>query len=271
MPVPIINSIQTADRKFETQTRPILIGCDDMNDYVCKYGAGNGFAKRLFCEYLAANFMQIWELPIPNHSLVNINPEHIPANFAIPNAYFTQTCFGLMYNRNYTELTKLNELNIASGFKNSPFKLNLLKIALFDCWLSNEDRNDNNYNLMFDLVNDYQLVAIDNEGIFNSRTFNNPIYSLNFNDSILNGGFAQKLFNKKDLTPDIIENLKTYFYLCAQNCEQSKNNILSNVPENWQIDTALVNEKLLEIFSDDWKNESFSTFQTFVQTLLNSL
>ena len=271
MPTPIINSIQTADRKFDTQTRPILIGCDDMNDYVCKYGTGNGFAKRLFCEYLAANFMRIWELPIPNYSLVNINPEHIPANFAIPNASFTQTCFGLMYNRNYTELTRLNELNIASAFKNSSFKLNLLKIALFDCWLSNEDRNDNNYNLMFDLVNDYQLVAIDNEGIFNSRTFNNPIYSLNYNDSILNGVFAQKLFNKKDLTPNIIEELKTFFYLCVQNCEQSKNNILSNVPENWQIDTASVNGKLLEIFSNDWKNESFSTFQTFVQTLLNSL
>ena len=271
MQVPLINSIQTADKKFETQARPILIGCSDFNDYVCKYGSGSGNARRLLCEYLGAQYMRIWELPIPNFAFINVNPDHIPANFAIPKISFNQTCFGLQYNRQYTELTRLNDLSIAQGFKKQSFKYVLLKIALFDCWLANEDRNSNNYNLMFDLQNDYQLIAIDHEGIFYTRIFDKPIYPLNDNDTILNSTFVQKLFHKKDLNSSVIESLREYFYICVNNCEQNNNSILSCVPQNWQVEINLINQKKTEIFSEEWKKETFNTFLVFVQNLINTL
>lgn len=266
----ILNSIQTADKQFDTQTKPILIGCNDFNAYVCKYGTGTGFANRLLCEYIAAQFMRIWELPIPDFALVKINPEHIPTNFRISKASFNQTCFGLKYNRSYVELTEVNALDIAKPFKTNTHKQTLLKIALFDCWLSNEDRSSNHYNLMFDLETDNNIIAIDNECIFNSRVFDRTIYELNYYDSLLSGIFAQRLFNKKDLTTQVINNLKTYFYLCVLNCEKNQNKIIANVPSDWQIDGKLVSNKLTEIFSDDWKNKTFTTFQTFIQTLANT-
>ncbi|MGB3948890.1 MAG: HipA family kinase [Bacteroidia bacterium] len=271
MQVPLLNTIQTADKKFDTQARPFLIGCSDMNDYVCKYGSGTGFAKRLFCEYIGAQYMRNWDLPIPDYAFIEVNPEHIPTNFSLSNNIFNQTCFGLKYNRNYTELTKLNELFIVQQFKNQLFKSNLLKVALFDCWLANEDRNSNNYNLMFELQKNYQLIAIDHEGIFNTRIFDNPIYALNNDDTLLNSSFAQQLFNKKDLNNNAIEELRTYFYICIEKCENNSKSILSHVPTNWQIDNELVNKKLAEIFSKKWKQETFDTFNVFVHNLLNTL
>lgn len=271
MPIPNLHSIQTADKKFETQTKPILMVCSDMNGYVCKYGTGIGFAKRLYCEYLSAQFLSRWQLPIPNFAFVTINPEHIPTHFNIAHTSFTQTGFGVQYNRSYNELTHLNTLNNVTAFKQPLIKQTFLKIALFDCWLANEDRNNNNYNLMFDIAYNNNLVVIDHEGIFNSRIFEQPIYSLNYNDSLLSSVFAQKLFSKKDFTNEFITDLETYFYLCLQNCEQDVNLILQNVPKNWEIDTELVVKKISEIFSESWKKETLTTFKNFIQTLVNTL
>jgi hypothetical protein len=269
--LPAINSVQTADRVYETQARPILIACNDGFDYVCKYGAGAGFAARLLSEYIGWQFARIWGIGIPEAAFVRISPGHIPASFGIPAPNFTQTCFGARYSRSYAELTRMNALAIATQFKKPEFKRSLLLVGLFDCWLANEDRNPNNYNLMFDLEQNYRLVAIDNEGIFNTRIYEHPIYSLNENDTILLSPFACKLFGKQDVTKDALDQLMEILYICTENCEQKVNDILSQIPQDWSVDISMLKSKLSEVFSVAWKTETLGHFQTFVQLLLNRL
>ncbi len=58
----------------------------------------------------------------------------------------------------------------------------LMQIALFDLWLSNEDRNANNANLMYDMVND-NIMAIDYGCCFNTATFDYPLQHYNMSNT----------------------------------------------------------------------------------------
>ena len=147
-----LQSIQTANRQYQTGDAPILILCNDMQDYVCKY-ALNGNATNLLCEYLAASFLKLWELPVPDFCFVQVNYEHVQ-QLGIPKHVIEKTCFGSKFSKSYVELNLFNDepdLKKQTGY--IAHKMNLLKIALFDIWLANEDRNHNNLNLIVDVAN----------------------------------------------------------------------------------------------------------------------
>ena len=55
-------------------------------------------------------------------------------------------------------------------------------IALFDFWMANEDRNANNYNLMYD-VNAHLFVPIDYGCVFNTATYDYSLSQLTETDS----------------------------------------------------------------------------------------
>jgi len=56
-------------------SRPVRALCNDLNYYVCKYHTSSGFPYHLFNEYLAACFLQIWQLPVPEFAFVKIKKE----------------------------------------------------------------------------------------------------------------------------------------------------------------------------------------------------
>jgi hypothetical protein len=261
----VLNSIQTADWIFETNTRPVLVMCEDRNDYVCKYHNYVGSANRLFCEYLAASFLKLWNLKIPDYAFVKINREHIPQEWEINSYYFDTTCFGLKYNRAYKDVTKVNE---AIRYRQRGLysnKIDLLKIGLFDIWVANEDRNHNNYNLLIDVGNERNFVPIDHEAIFNTQDFNNSIYQINEFESLICTTLVLNMFNNQYFSMKVHTELEKYFYLCIENCREKIGEILDNVPPDWKIDRDGMLVKIEQIFTDDWIHESFNQFLSFLQ------
>src|SRR5690348_4904939 len=90
---------------------------------------------------------------------------------------FDKPCFGLMYDVEAGEAS-----NIYLGLKGNSYELNkyperfdLLKIALFDLWLANNDRNHNNYNL---LLKDGRFVPIDHSEIFDGSSLGRKLSQL---------------------------------------------------------------------------------------------
>ena len=71
-----IRSIQTANFKFQTGDLPVYLLCNDMRDYVCKH-ALNGNSVNIICEYLAASFLKLWELPLPDFCFIELDYEHV--------------------------------------------------------------------------------------------------------------------------------------------------------------------------------------------------
>ncbi len=250
-------------------SHPFLIQCDDLAYYLVKYKSSVE-AYNLFKEYLAASFLKVWELNIPDFDFVEVKEKHWVSHFDLNPFDYEHTCFGTKFSRNYFDLTDFAQNN--SKFRANQFfrKEEIFEIALFDIWVANEDRNAGNPNLMYDISKENRLVPIDHQHIFNSGCLDYPLESLTFDDSILYHPVIGAFFNKKELTNLPLDKIKTRYYLCLDKCYQSLDTILGTIPENWYITKNI--KVLIEknLFSDTWKEETWNTFLGFLQILANS-
>ena len=261
-----LTSIQTANRQYKTGDRPVLVLCSDMQEYVCKYALG-GNATNLFCEYVAASFLRLWQLPVPDFTFVKVNYEHVK-HFGVPKHYFDKTCFGSKYSRFYQELTHFTDLpdiKKQKGYLEN--RDNLLKIALFDLWIANEDRNYNNLNLLIDVHDNYNFLPIDHGAIFNNRLMDWKMSLLTENECLTDIPFIKLLFQNTDFNRDYIQNLKEYFYLCTLECKNNFDEILKIIPPDWNIDLAVVSHKINnELFNKNWEEQVINTFLEYINS-----
>jgi hypothetical protein len=91
-------------------------------------------------------------LNTPEFAFVNVKENHVTET-PYPFHYFSRSCFGSLYYKEYKEVDHILAGMSVSRMNLEQFRETFLKIALFDIWLSNEDRNGNNYNLLFDINN----------------------------------------------------------------------------------------------------------------------
>ena len=72
----VLYTIEEVHRIFNTAgSSPLLVTCDDFNDWVCKY---DRFPKYLFNELIASEFAKIWNINTPETALITVKSEHIP-------------------------------------------------------------------------------------------------------------------------------------------------------------------------------------------------
>lgn len=259
-----LTSIQTANRQYDTGEKPLLILCSDMHEYVCKHSHGsNGMS--LLCEYLAASFLRIWQLQVPDFAFVQVHYDHVK-QFHIPKHYVAKPCFGSQYSVYYQELTQYTDNpDIKKHKEYMESRFELLKIALFDLWIANEDRHFNNMNLLVDMQNSYHFVPIDHGAIFNTRTFDTKITLLTENESLTDTSLFKNLLPRKEFSKELITKLKEYFYLCSLQCKQQFHEILSFVPPCWDIDRKVIETKLSdEVFTPEWEASVINTFLDYI-------
>lgn len=263
-----VKTISTFEKKLATKgSSPIVFWCDDFHYYACKYGKPN----HLFNEYLAASFCKIWKIPVPDFALVTVKEEHIPEGYA--KADFSYPCFGSYYLEHAWDSGEF--LNTWEG-KNYDLEkisnpIDLLKIALFDLWLSNEDRNHNNNNLLINPHDEgFEIVAIDHVTIFNTNSLNFKLEQLTENESIMNTKLCNMLFKRGVKLTETLKDLEKNFYLCTKGCSKNFSKILNEMPREWGIDFA-EREKLISenLFADTWIKETMSYFRTVLESSLD--
>ncbi len=250
-------------------SRPVKVLASDINDYVCKYYTGTGSANSLFNEYLAAQFLKIWGLKVPDFQFVRIIQEHLK-QLSFPFHYFDYPCFGSLYNGDLKELDRFFvDLTIPKELLDSLLK-EFLKIGLFDIWLSNEDRHFENMNLMYDIDNKI-FVPIDHVQIFNSDTLDREAAQLTDSDSILTSGFMTGLFSRtlQQNFRNIRLTIENEFARDIKLCHDHLEDILSQVPLEWNIDAHFIISRLELFFSDAWHDKCMTSFNTFVQLAIN--
>ncbi len=265
----IVNSISSPEKVFETSgSQPILILGNDLNFYVCKYNRWSGSeAKKLFNELIAACFAQKWNLSVPSFNFVKVDPTHIENIAKLQPSFFSTLCFGSLYNSKFSEIDEF--YSEISNYDKRRFenKIDFLKIALFDIWLANEDRNFNNYNLLIDIENGNKFVPIDHDAIFNTGNLDKGLVLLSNNETLINTDLAKKLFTKNELCgKDYFKNIRDDYYICIKECEKNIDNILGLVPEDWKIN---INEYRnlfnLNLFSKKWVDDCINHFFELVQ------
>ncbi|PRZ19128.1 HipA family kinase [Flavobacterium granuli] len=186
---------------------------------------------------------------------------------------FSKECFGSRYLKNTVEVN----LSLIPSFREKSFadkiqqKSDFLKIALFDIWLSNEDRNYGNNNLLLFYGPDklYFFYAIDHVCLFNSTFLKYEIVELTEDDTLLNTEIAKLLFGSKRKLVETVDNLVEKFYLCTKDCEANLDNVLELMPKSWGIDIEDIKSKIQRnLFSDEWKKKCEITFRTYVQSFI---
>ncbi|MDE3212586.1 MAG: hypothetical protein KGM98_05070 [Bacteroidota bacterium] len=268
--MPILTSIESLDKAniIETQNRPIIIHASDLNFYYCKYHYFAGTAHRLFKEYLIGSFLDCWQLKHSPISLIEVLPEHIPSDLTIPRNRFDVPCFRLQKLENAFDLNQLTENLLEKSRNNIELKADLIKLAFFDIWISNEDRHLNNYNILVKLDSrKYTIYPIDHEACFNSQNLENGLYQITFEDSLIYSTLFSKLFKINEFSNKArTENLKESFYLCTLNCRRHLKSFLENIPAGWSVDIAKKEEELHQyLLNKNWFEECWHTFLDFLQ------
>lgn len=273
-----LQSISLTTKVFETTgSNPVKILCDDLNEYVCKYSR-NVPASALFNEFLAAEFLKIWGLAVPNFNLVNIKPESIRADHIstiVQPGFFNRPCFGSQYNDFGKEMDK--SMSVLSTdpkiVKKIRRKQDLLSIALFDLWMANEDRHHNNYNLLLNTDPEYYFVPIDHEKCLNTHSLalHRPLVMLTEDETLINTELTKLVFKDETNLGVLIEQVLENYYLCVPKCQKSLEKTINSMPEQWGIakadKIALLNSSL---FSENWVHECEVTFRDYTTRFIQS-
>ena len=101
--IPTLKTIQSFSKEdiLQTGSRPFWVMCDDYKTYLCKYNRGEpGRPTVLLKEFLAASFLEYWELKGPEFVFIEVDKSHA-ADTGLHPYYFDQHCFGTLYNGMY--------------------------------------------------------------------------------------------------------------------------------------------------------------------------
>lgn len=231
-----------------------------MNDYICKYHPAHGFASSLFNEYLAASLLKVWGLTVPDFAFVKVKTEHI-AQIDLPNHLFERLCFGSKYQGAYNEVDKFFISTPYIKKENESGLISFLKIALFDLWLSNEDRHFDNFNLLYNYRSNV-FVPIDHVCCFNGNNLDKVAYPIGDNESLLSTPFLSHFFSRtlQQYRRQIRLKIVKEFKLDINRCHEKLNDILTQTPLDWQPDIDILRQRLLFLFSEPWISECLTNF-----------
>lgn len=274
----MLQSISPITKVFPTSgSNPVQVLCSDVNEYVCKYSRTHP-ASGLFNEYLAASFLKIWELRVPDFDLITIQQDHIPEGIrssTIQPRFFLSPTFGSRYVDHAKEIDSSivaieDDVKIIKKIGNKP---DLLSIALFDLWIGNEDRNHNNYNLLLSTAPDFAFMPIDHERCFNGNSANaeRGMTMLTEDDSLINTELCILIFKNFKGFPALVDEITAKYYLWVAECEKRLETVINAMPDQWGIaksDKIALLKSML--FPKTWIDDCRNTFVEYSTRFLMS-
>lgn len=273
----ILDSIEEVSKRYETAgSRPLRVLASDLEYYICKYPFHANDSK-LLNEYLGFHFARLWEIKVPDLGIIQLKPEHLP-----------QEMLGMQLNYHSIEkpLVGLKQIpdaieiidSISGGISKTDLKKynrkDFLAIALFDIWLSNEDRNCRNMNLLVNLSNDIiSPIAIDHEKIFNSGSLFGQFYSLSYEDSLFYSNLIHMLFRSRKRNNLILfDEIGASLQSKASICHDNLGSIVEGIPGEWGFEKDKIYDKLSGwLFSPSWISEVERTYREFISLMTQNL
>jgi hypothetical protein len=271
-----VQSLEPIKKTHDTGQRPVVVSCSDFQDYICKYPT-NSPAQSLMTEWICAHAAQSSGLYIPPFDLVAVSPDHIPVDLAgrlLPGGRLDRPLFGSRHvgavDMDKRTLIMLSKSKRKSKLEN---KDQLLRIALFDIWVANEDRHGNNYNLLLaDVAGRLRFQVMDHGACFNTQAaFNHGLGPVTIEDSLISSElFAIVFKNPPNFVARIhavCDELEHWQANALQHVEQW----VVNAPDKWGIDRAAWLAFLRDRWlSDDWTGQTRQTFLEHTQVFINT-
>ncbi|MBR1932442.1 MAG: hypothetical protein IJ841_02000 [Prevotella sp.] len=256
MNIATIYSAKRIERQFHTGEEPVLVMCSDLNTYVCKYMRSSATAYKLACELIGARMAMAWRLATPDIALVKIQPSHWEGLHQSHS--LSSPSIGSKWLDGVVDITPSTYAEVPA---NKEILYQLMRIALYDFWVANEDRNANNANLMYDVIRG-QLVSIDYGCIFNTATFDYPLSQLTSTDTILWSDFFLHLAKSQENNSirALADRLKYEYEKVLNQCRLLIGQVLADIPSEWNVPQDRVKEKLNQLFDEHWTTGVWNNF-----------
>lgn len=268
--LPKRKSIEEIKKAIDTNgSRPVIVFADDFEYYLCKYDS----CSKIINEYIAHCFLKVWEVPVFPAAIVQIQPEHIP-NRVVQNRtqphHFNKPSFGLLYNDEAIDAS-----NLLIGLKGNYNELrkfvnrkDFIKIALFDLWVANTDRNVNNYNMLIKPSNEgFMITPIDHTDIFDGCRLGQQLAQLTKLDSILSSNLAHVLmYNTKKIAAEanaLLDIFPTFVVKCGEFLPK----MVESIPDLWCTDKKQLLDQLSSSLITDthWLADTKENFRELIQ------
>lgn len=227
-------------------SRPIIVECNDNNNYVIKYTGNQVSNKVLINDLTCCRLAKLLGITVPDAKVIYI-PEaliEIEPNFKkygiLPGNHF-----GSFYYDLTVAFTGSNVLNQVGNKEQIP------KIIAFDYWVQNDDRSDNLGNILISTSkSNKQIIAIDYGNAFNGPDWINEdlldyeimiipidgaVYSCFFNEIKDEGCFDEICTDIESLTMSDIED-------CVR-----------NIPVEWGLDESQKNLICIYLYNRRYK------------------
>lgn len=268
-----LHSIAPIEKKYETNgSKPFLILADDFEYYVCKYPQ-HPHDHKLVNEFLGQRFALEWGIRVPELIRIQIAREHIPERMLGDGLNYINLQKPIIGFKLIPDALEFMD-HFASGIEKSELKkydrAAFLTVALFDCWLSNDDRNHNNTNLFISFENnEYKPIAFDHEAIFNTSNLSRGIFEQSYQDSLLYSQLYHRLLPNSEKSREIIKNICASLHDKVSECGKVLDDIVEEIPEEWLSRKQELRDSLAQyLFTEEWLKSVENTYRTFASLTL---
>jgi hypothetical protein len=234
----LIKQVATANDK------PILFACSDGKEYWVKDQQGGRKRRALIDEWIGASLAREMSIPVPDWEAIQLIPESYEPSIIQPKGRKLThgVCFGSNNIQNMIDFSD-QTINLKSKriFDQVTNPEDFIRIAIFDLWVANGDRNANNYNLIMKRQpEELTFYAIDHSFMFEDHEFSNISLELNsFQDDTgsLLGTNAHKSLLKRIGLKKARDVGSAFFESINVISEVTLRGIFQNVPAAWQFNT----------------------------------
>lgn len=256
MMIPKVYSVKVIEQQYRTGEEPVLVMCSDKNAYICKYMRSSAAAYKLACELIGVRMAMAWQLETPEVAFVKIKQDHWAGRFVQHS--LSAPALG---SRRMESVVDVTPSTYSDVDETTAVLRQLMKIALFDFWMANEDRNANNANLLYD-VSRGRLISIDYGCILNTATFDYPLCQLTTTDTILWSDLFKHLAGNRDraMIELLQAELKASYIACLKRSERQIPRIVEEMPKEWNVSTNIVEGKLRQLFDEHWTTGVWNNF-----------
>ncbi|MDD3908846.1 MAG: hypothetical protein PHN86_02680 [Proteiniphilum sp.] len=230
--------------RYNTFQSPLKVIDESFEPYVLKFPCNlndNSIIKEFICHFL----LKSWKIPTPEIAILSVPTDLLesfkPLEKRERNIINNTICFGskmLLNSIDMNNFLTARDLVSQRRIRNS---LDLLKIALFDIWVENEDRKPTNNNLLLNPVGkSFEIYAIDHAFTFSTLDFKDIKHedvSFSYNESILLSSLAKSIIKKQKWDDVTCSKYEEMFYLCIKDAETLFLNISDNLIANQLINS----------------------------------
>ena len=235
---------------------PMHFICSDGQAYYVKYRSGKSLDKReincLVFEMVCTRLLKRLHIPVPDQALVTINENsYVPAQLITNKKYIKHGIIAWGSNEiPQTDLVKeIEQVTNKKGFNKLKNPEDLIRIAIFDLWVDNADRNSGNYNLLTKMEDGkLKIITIDHAftfgGLKGMNIFNESSQPSTYKKLIESQYFLSiiKHFNRKER----LEIASQFLSLLSDlNINNLIDEVFKEIPEQWGI-SPLLKKRILD-------------------------